>query len=268
MFPYTELTDLQKIALSVAKIALVVAGYIIIRMLIHKIATRLLRPAFDRVADRSDARTERVRALETILRSSADFVLGFIAFVMLLQILGLNIVPLITTAGVAGLAVGFGAQKLIRDVIGGFFIVMEDQYGVGDYVSVGAITGTVKSLGMRTTSIMDAQGRLTVISNGLMDQVCNHSRGTYSLLIDFAIVPEADPDSVRRVLSEALSNLQSEMTDDVGEVSVCEGFTAISGTSRTYRCEVHVKPVLSELARCRLCELVSIGLSQNGIALV
>jgi len=268
MLNNSDLTAVQNAALASAKFALVLAGYVIVRMIIHKIASRLLRPAFDRVADRSDARTERVRALETILRSSADFVIGFIALVMLLQILGLNIVPLITTAGVAGLAVGFGAQKLIRDVIGGFFIVIEDQYGVGDYVSVGAVTGTVKSLGMRTTSIVDSQGRLTVISNGLMDQVCNHSRGIFNLFVDFAIVPEADPDSVRRVLSESLNNLRSEMTDDVGEVSVSQGYVAISGTSRTYRCEVGVKPVLAERVRCRLCELVSIGLSQNGIALV
>jgi len=94
---------------------------------------------------------------------------------MILQAAGVNIVPLITTASVAGLAVGIGAQKLVRDWISGIFILIEDQYGVGDKVTVNAVTGLVEELGMRTTRIRDENGNLYIISNGDISQVCNHS---------------------------------------------------------------------------------------------
>ena len=261
-------TAVPVVALSVAKVALLTACYVLARIFVHGVAVRLLRPAFDRVAERQDARTARVRALETILHSSADFILGFVALVMLLQIFGFNIIPLLTTAGVAGLAVGFGAQKLIRDVIGGFFIIIEDQYGVGDYVTIGAITGTVETLGMRTTSIRDSQGRLTIISNGTMDQICNHSRGIYTLYIDYAVAPDKSPDVVRSVLSEALTLLQNEMCGVVVNAGICDGFTAISGLSKTYRVDIQTQPALAENVRIRFNDYVAAGFSESGIDLV
>ena len=119
----------------------------------------------------------RARTLVGLLRSVVGYILIFIAGIMILRALGADPLPLLTTAGVIGLAVGFGAQKLVRDVISGFFILLENQYVVGESVTVGAITGVVEEIGMRTTKVRDEEGKLTIISNGDITQVTNHSRG-------------------------------------------------------------------------------------------
>lgn len=260
--------DLETLLISSIKIAVVILGYLIIRLVISKIASRFLRPAIDRVADKSDSRSARIRTIQTMMRSGVDFILGFVALVMLLHILGLNIMPLITTAGVAGLAVGFGAQKLVRDIIGGFFIIMEDQFGVGDYISVGAVAGTVEILGMRTTSLRDSQGRLTIISNGLMEQVCNHSRGKYRIFADFPVDSKADPEAVRQALGSALEAVQLEYSYVVEQVDVVDGFVAVTGANRTYRCQVMVLPTEAEKVKSKLNELVAQQLAEAQIAMV
>jgi small conductance mechanosensitive channel len=93
---------------------------------------------------------------------------------------------------VAGLAVGFGAQKLVKDVITGFFLLLEDQYAVGDYVTIGTVTGTVEELGMRITRLRDDDGRLYILSNGDIGQVCNMSRGPLAGVLEVAIAASAD----------------------------------------------------------------------------
>ena len=140
----------------------------------------------------AQVREARVRALHAVLKSAVGFVLGFVMAIMVLQSAGLNIVPLLTTASVAGLAIGFGAQKLVKDVISGFFILVEDQYGVGDYVTIGPATGIVDDLGMRTTRVRDASGKLFIIANGDISQVYNHSRGALCVWTDIAVPASSD----------------------------------------------------------------------------
>src|SRR5262249_5012711 len=108
----------------------------------------------------------RLRTLQALLRSTVNYLLIFIAGMMIFDTLGINISAVLAGAGVAGMAIGFGAQRLVRDVITGFFILMEDQYSVGDLVTIGAVTGEVVDIGMRITRLRDATGRLVILANG------------------------------------------------------------------------------------------------------
>ncbi len=159
------------------RIIVILVAFFVIRLLVRKVLKRFGHSLLARVSEELlQGREVRVRSLQAVLGSAVSFVLGFVAAIMILQALGINIVPLITTASVAGLAIGFGAQKLVRDWISGVFILIEDQYGIGDRVTIGAVTGSVEELGMRTTRIRGENGSLYIISNGDIAQVCNHSR--------------------------------------------------------------------------------------------
>jgi len=170
-------THAEAAIFALVKIVAIIVGYVVLRLVLGRITRGILGAGLAKLSGEVlKAREARVRALGSLLSSVIDFVLGFVAVIMILQAVGLNIVPLLTTASVAGIAVGFGAQKLVRDMISGFFILMDDLYGVGDSVTIVGVTGAVEDIGMRTTRIRDEAGKLYVIPNGDISTVCNHSR--------------------------------------------------------------------------------------------
>ncbi len=126
-------------------------GFSLFRPLRNRMSTALVMP--------SERREQRARALGSVLRSIASATIFTVALMLILGELGVNLGPLLASAGVAGLAIGFGAQNLVKDFISGLFMLFEDQYGVGDFVDVGEVTGTVEAVGLRITTLRDGQGR-------------------------------------------------------------------------------------------------------------
>ncbi|MGQ9456307.1 MAG: mechanosensitive ion channel family protein [Armatimonadota bacterium] len=168
---------IESVLSAAARMIVILVAYFVVRFILLRIMGSFTRSMLAKVSkDRLAAREARIRSLHTLFSSTISFVLGFITLIMVLQAAGINVVPLLTTASVAGIAVGFGAQKLVRDWIAGIFILIEDQYGVGDIVTIGSVTGVVEELGMRTTRIRGEDGSLYIIPNGDIVQVCNRSR--------------------------------------------------------------------------------------------
>src|SRR5262249_41604801 len=134
----------------------------------------LLRPLRERIPVgpldttlvRTERRRQRAEALGSVLRSSISITIFAIAIMLILGELGVNLAPLIASAGIAGIALGFGAQNLVKDFIAGLFMLLEDQYGVGDAVDLGEATGTVEAVGLRITTVRDVRGVLWYIRNG------------------------------------------------------------------------------------------------------
>lgn len=164
---------------SMLEVILVLAFYAVMSLVIRSLTSRLKKPV-SQITD--PARAQRLFTLSSLIRSAFQYVLTIITAIMLLRAFGIDVVPLITAAGVAGLAIGFGAQKLVRDVINGFFILLENQFAVGERVSIGVVNGTVIEMGLRITRIRGDDGQLYILSNGDINQICNHSR------------PQPDPD--------------------------------------------------------------------------
>jgi moderate conductance mechanosensitive channel len=162
-------------AQSAARIVVILIMYQLVRMMLRRMIDGLVRPSTVEKAG-AEVNEPRVLALRSVLKSVITFVLGFVAVIMVLQSVGINIVPLLTTASVAGLAVGFGAQKLVKDVICGFFMLMEDQLGLGDTVTVNTVKGTVEEVAMRITRIRAEDGALHTFANGDITSLSNHSR--------------------------------------------------------------------------------------------
>ena len=157
-----------------------------------------------------ERRKQRVRALGSILRSVASITIFSIASVVILGDLGINLAPLLASAGVVGVAIGFGAQSMVRDYLAGIFMLVEDQYGVGDVISIGDATGTVENVTLRVTRLRDVSGIVWHIRNGAIEQVGNESQGWARAVVDYPVPYEVDLAAIRSLLAEAAQALWDE----------------------------------------------------------
>ncbi|HEY0189420.1 MAG TPA: mechanosensitive ion channel domain-containing protein [Cellulomonas sp.] len=163
----------------------------------------------------SARRTQRARTIGSVLRSAAAILIGSVAVLLMLDQIGVNIAPFIASAGVVGVAVGFGAQSLVKDFLSGLFMLLEDQYGVGDVVDVGPAQGTVEEVALRVTKIRDTDGTLWYVSNGSMTRVGNKTQGWANAVVEVKVDYFADLGQVRDLLTAAITGLTTD--PDVGD---------------------------------------------------
>ncbi len=177
---------LARLLVMLAAMALAVAAY---RACTH-LVDRLLRPLEG--ASDYPAKVQRARTLGPLMKNVARYTLAFVALVIVLREVGVDVQALLVSAGVLGLAVGLGAQTLIKDVITGFFILFEGLIGVGDVIEVGANTGTVEAIGLRVTKLRMLNGAQRVIPNGELTQFANHNKGWARAVVDVSVGYETD----------------------------------------------------------------------------
>lgn len=202
--------EFSEIALWARHNALHVIGIIVGAFLL----TRLLRMLTSRVVIlagseslAAKAREQQSKAVAGILRSTGTLIILVMALIMILDRLGLNVTPILAGAGVAGVAIGFGAQTLVRDWISGLFILTEDQFGVGDVIRTNAITGRVEKLTLRRTLLRDPEGALHTIPNGEIRIVANLTRDWRQIQLDVSV---SESENVERIL-RLLENVAEEM---------------------------------------------------------
>jgi small conductance mechanosensitive channel len=271
------------------KIVLIVIIAIVLRWIVHRSIGRLvnstakggvpaiLKPLRERLPDGvleastvfPERRSQRAAAIGSVLRSAATLAIFTVAVLMVLNELSLNLAPLLASAGVVGVALGFGAQSLVKDILAGLFMLLEDQYGVGDVVDVGDTVGTVEAVGLRITTLRDMRGVLWYVRNGEIVKVGNKSQGWANVIVDMPIghgnVEEATA-VMRRVVEELASDPQYshdfiESPEVVGVESV-----GIEGTVVRTTAQVHSEdsPRMSRVIRQRLTEaLEAAGLTSQ-----
>ena len=176
----------------------------------------------------SDAE-RRAETLGSVLTNAARAVVVAFFLLMTLQEFGVNIGPLVAGAGVAGVALGFGAQSLVKDVISGFFLLMENQFGVGDIVNVDdKHTGTVERMTLRITQLRDAEGRAHFVPNGSIVRVVVLSKDFARALVDVEVDYGTDPDRAFEVLRQAGAELHADWPDQVLEPLEVKGIETLS----------------------------------------
>lgn len=143
---------------------------------------------------------QRAKTLGSIMRSAATGVIYTIAFLMALGELDINLGPLVASAGIAGIALGFGAQSIVKDFLSGFFMLVEDQYAVGDIVDVGEASGVVESISLRTTQLRDVNGTLWYVPNGEIARVANKSQQWARAVLDIEVAYDTDIDHAKAVI--------------------------------------------------------------------
>lgn len=199
---------------------------------------------------------KRARTLSSLFHSIIRYTIYFIVVVMLLQEFQIDTTSIVAGAGIIGLALGVGAQSLIKDFITGFFIILEDQYGVGDYVVIGDMAGTVEELGFRVTKLRDGNGILHIIPNGSILKVSNHTRGHMQATVNVPVPYEADIGEVMSLLEEACQTVGQTMPEVVegpsvlGVVDLKPGEVVIRMTAKTVPLQqVKVETTLRRLVR-------------------
>lgn len=206
------------------KIVVILIAAFILRALLRKVIDRitipgkegkkpgLLKPLRERAPQAlgnlvSERREQRARTIGSVLKSIVTILIFGIAFLEIMIVVGLDITPVLTSAGILGVAIGFGAQNLVKDFLSGMFMLLEDQYGVGDVVDLGpSITGTVEAVALRTTTIRDTGGTVWYVRNGEILRVGNSSQGFAVAVVDLPLSYGAN-------LAEATAVLERKATE-------------------------------------------------------
>ncbi|KGX91567.1 mechanosensitive ion channel protein [Pontibacillus halophilus JSM 076056 = DSM 19796] len=185
---------------AIIPVALQIGLLIIAFLIVSPLGKRIIRGSVQRTSKTQKVSEARVRTLETLALSVFSYVLMFFFVVMLFGVFDIDIAPLIAGAGVVGLAIGFGAQGLVSDIVTGFAILIERQVDVDEYVTAGGYNGIVEEVGLRTTKIRSFDGTLNFVPNRNMVGISNHSRGNMRALVDIGISYDDNIDQAVQVL--------------------------------------------------------------------
>jgi small conductance mechanosensitive channel len=205
----------------------ILAVGVIIRWVLHRLVDRLISRTEDGVLPQkvgrislgssrhfgtpvnpgSTRRVQRTRALGSLLKSIVSGVVFAVIITMVLSEVGVDIAPIIASAGILGLALGFGAQSMVSDFLSGVFMIFEDQYGVGDAVDLGEAVGTVEAVSLRVTRVRDVNGTVWYVRNGEIVRVGNQSQNWARTVLDISVAYDEDLAKVQRVLREVAHDL-------------------------------------------------------------
>lgn len=160
--------------------------------------------------ERQSRRVQRARTMGSLLKSVTTSIIFAVVITMILAVLNINIAPIIAGAGIVGVAVGFGAQSLVKDFLSGIFMIFEDQYGVGDSVDLGEASGTIEAVSLRVTRLRDVNGTVWYVRNGEIARVGNMSQNWARTVLDVPVDYTSDVAKVRRVLAEVAHDVWAD----------------------------------------------------------
>ncbi|MFZ2177492.1 MAG: mechanosensitive ion channel family protein [Rhodococcus sp. (in: high G+C Gram-positive bacteria)] len=267
------------------EIALYMVLALILRFAMHRAIDRLtrprefsakpamLRPLRERAprgvkdAMVSERRAQRARTIGSVLESTVSIVVLTWVVLQILGIVGVNVAPFIASAGVIGVALGFGAQNLVRDFLSGIFMLLEDQYGVGDVVDLGEAVGTVETVGLRVTTIRDINGTLWYCRNGEIVRVGNMSQGYAVAVVD---LPVAHAANVQEACEVAFDAIAEAAETDVIEPDLLEppellGVNSVTPESVTLRITARTKPGKQWAVQRTFARVALAAFERNGV---
>lgn len=244
-----------------------IAGAIVLGWAAYRIVTGLIRRMLRPLEDATDygARVQRARTLGPLLSSVARYLVAFIVGVVVLQELGIDVRAVIVSAGVVGLAVGLGAQSLIRDVITGFFILFENLVAVGDVIEVGPHVGVVEAVGLRVTKIRKFTGELRIVPNGELTAFGHHTAGWGRALVEVGIGYDQDVTRALEALEAVGRALRDAHPAAVLEPPVAEGILRFGESDVVLRLHARVEAVQKGPLELELRRRVKEGLEAAGI---
>lgn len=243
---------------------------LVVTVFMMRFVAALIKTSFSffetRVVDSSDEYFQRrSQTLSIITQGIAQAVIFFAGMMVALQQAGLNITPILASAGIVGLAIGFGAQSLIKDLFAGFMILFEEQYSVGDTIKIGDVTGTVEALTLRSTRVRGGDGALTMFPNGSITTVANHSRDWMRVVLDFEVDYSANVDQALELMANVARQLKDDYAADILEDPTMQGLDKVVNGNLTLRVIFKTLPAKqSELAR-ELRRRVKNAFDQAGI---
>ncbi len=226
------------ITASIKIFAIIIASYLVV-FIGKRVINRVLMLRIKAPLSNSERRQKTIIKL---LQSVLSYLVYFSAIVGILSAVNIQVAGLLAGAGIASVAIAFGAQSLVKDIITGFFIILEDQFGVGDYIRLNTAEGTVKEIGLRTTKIVGNTGEQYIIPNGQILDVVNYSVNNSKAIIDMTIGIDADIKKVEKLLTDYLKTLPGKY-EELVDVPTFLGVQNVVGTEVTIRIIAETKPL-------------------------
>ncbi|MFD2330698.1 mechanosensitive ion channel family protein [Cohnella sp. GCM10020058] len=222
---------------------------VVLRILVILIISRIIRIIINRIVDnfmnpkaskRLKLRTRRVQTVGKLLKNAATYIINFIVLLLVLNEFNINLAPLLAGAGVIGLAIGFGAQSLVKDVITGFFVILEDHFSVGDVIEVGGkFKGTVEMIGLRATRIRSWTGEVYILPNGNISDVTNYSVNNALAVVDVSVAATENLDHMAEIVKSAAAKFED--TNIVGRTEFL-GIQSVTASDVILRLTVLCRP--------------------------
>ena len=220
------------------KIMIVIILVLLIRQIACHLIDKLFRNRLTMTLSKNDAvalEEKRLHTLSKLFKSIVSYVLYFIGIITCMDMIGFSVTTIIAGAGVVSLAVAFGAQSIVQDLMSGIFIVLEDQYAVGEYVQIDTVQGQVKEIGMKTTKVQTVDGHLMIIANGSIGKVINYSRAAQRGFVDVGIAYEENLEHAIAVMQQACDKVAQQYQDDLEEQPNVVGAIALADSAVTVR---------------------------------
>jgi small conductance mechanosensitive channel len=250
-----------------ALVTIFVIALLLTRIL--RVMTNLMIKRAATQARAAQVREQQTRTLAGVLYSTGSKIVWFVAVLTALPRIGVNPFPALTLAGLASVAIGFGAQNLVRDLITGFYIILEDQYVVGETIQIGDTTGRVEHLTLRRTVVRDARGAVVTIANGEIRTVGNLSRDWSQAFVDVSLAPEAPLERTLQAVEAAAAELRG---DPAWSLALVDGprILGIQGydqSASTVRLQVRTAPTRQDEVSRELRRRIQIEFQRQGIPL-
>jgi moderate conductance mechanosensitive channel len=246
----------------------IVVAAILINRILRAFANQIVKPAAAQTRA-AQAREQQTRTLADVTYSAGSKVFWLLAALMAAQEFGINVTPIVILAGLAALAIGFGAQNLVRDVVSGFYIVLEDQFTVGDTIQAAETIGRVEHLTLRRTVVRDSRGALVTLSNGDLRSVGNLSRDWSQAYVDVAISPQVPQERALQALDAAATELRNDASWSQALVDGPRilGLQSYDQMGSTVRLQVRTAPARHEDVSRELRRRIQLEFQRQGIAL-
>jgi small conductance mechanosensitive channel len=246
------------IAIGIILIVALVCRWLILRAIKYGTQAAIHRAALQRTQPESRAQRilamatgadneryeQRISTVGSLLRNLTSITVGAVVTLTIMAVFAIPMAPLLASAGVGGIALAFGAQSLVKDFLSGIFMIMEDQYGVGDLIDTGEVRGTVEDVGLRVTKVRDATGTVWYIRNGEVLKVGNQSQGWSTAIIDVPVAYDEDAGKVIGILEEvaALIDQDPAFADVLLEKPTVAGVNAVTATTMSIRMMAKTAP--------------------------
>ena len=246
-------------------VAILLVAFVLSRLL------KLVAKHFSELGNRqglpSSVRSQQIRTLASVIYSIGVFVILFIATMQILALLGVNMGPLLASAGVAGIAIGFGAQTLVKDFINGFFILAENQYDIGDTVKIAGVQGVVENMTLRKTVLRDADGTVHTVPSSDIQVVSNLTRDWTQVNLQVSVAYAVDSDKVIGLLKQVGDDLAHDpaFARMVVATPVVPGVEKVSGNSVEYLMTVKTAPGSQYAIKRELQRRIKVAFEKNGI---
>jgi len=230
-----EMKELMGVFYNPVIAVLKILGIVILSFLTIKIGSFIIKKFFEKQKNlKFDIDTKKISTMSTLSVSVFKYGVYIMAGVVILTDV-FNLTSVLAAAGIGGIAVGLGSQSLIKDVISGFFIVMEDQYAVGDMITIEGMTGTVENLELRVTKLRNFNGDLYIIPNGEIKKVTNHTRGSKAVIVDIPVAYNSDTEKVFKTAEKVCSQISEEYKKVIVEAPIVLGITELGKDSSNLR---------------------------------